>query len=93
MKKKMLAIAASALLLIGVCVCVFQYYHPTHFAYNDRWIIGSSKAEIEAKYGEFYHTGKNTSGEISYGVYMIRDDTPELIMGYDNSSTLKAMLP
>ena len=83
--KKITVTVTGALLLIALCACVFRYYHPTHFLYNDRFIIGSSKAKIEAKYGAFYRTDRNVKGEISYGVYMIRDNTPELVMGYDNS--------
>mgnify|MGYP002514538443 CR=1 FL=1 len=43
------------------------------------------KEKLIEKYGEFYSTHKNSDGEITRGTYMIRDNTPELIMGYDNS--------
>ena len=45
---------------------------------------GDVKKIIE-KYGEFYGTSTNDDGEITYGVYMIRDNTPEWIMSYDDS--------
>ena len=62
-----------------------MYYHPTHFAYNDRFIIGNTQEKIIEKYGEFYSTQKNSDGEITCGIYKIRDNTPELIMSYDDS--------
>ena len=85
MKKRVIIISISIVLLVVAFLCVFKYYHPTHFAYNDRFVIGNTQEKIVEKYGEFYGTLKNNDGEITCGIYMIRDDTPELIMGYDNS--------
>ena len=85
MKKKIIIILVSIVLIVVAFICVFKYYHPTHFAYNDRFIIGNTQEKIIEKYGEFNGTRTNNDGSISYGVYMIRDNTPELIMSYDNS--------
>ena len=85
MKKNIIIILVSVVLIVVAFICVFKYYHPTHFAYNDRFIIGNTQEKIIEKYGEFYGTSTNDDGEITYGVYMIRDNTPELIMGYDDS--------
>ena len=85
MKKRIGIILASAVLLVVAFTCVFKYYHPTHFAYNDRFIIGNTQEKIEEKYGEFYGVRKNDDGEITCGIYMIHDNTPELIMSYDDS--------
>jgi hypothetical protein len=85
MKKKIFIILASCILIVVVSICIFKYYHPTHFAYNDRFIIGNTQEKIIEKYGEFNGTRTNNDGSIAYGVYMIRDNTPELIMSYDNS--------
>ena len=85
MKKKIILTAAILILIIATFIGVFKYYHPTHFAYNDRFIIGNTQEKIVEKYGEFYGTRTNNDGAITRGVYMIRDNTPELIMGYDNS--------
>ncbi len=41
---------------------VYWYNHPTHYLYNDRWIIGKSASEIEEKYGEFEKHFSNSSG-------------------------------
>lgn len=83
MKKKTIIILASCLLI--VVAFVFRYYHPTHFAYNDRFIIGNTEEKIVEKYGEFSGIRRNNDGEIRCGIYKIRDNTPELIMSYDNS--------
>ena len=83
--KKRTIIIASIILIVATFIGVFKYYHPTHFAYNDRFIIGNTKEKIAEKYGEFNGTGTNNDGEITYGVYMIRDNTPEWIMSYDDS--------
>ena len=85
MKKKTFIILASCILIVVVSIYIFKYYHPTHFAYNDRFIIGNTQEKIVEKYGEFYGAHKNDDGEITRGTYMIRDNTPELIMSYDNS--------
>ncbi len=85
MKKRMIIVLVCCILTVITLVCVFKYYHPTYFSYNDRFIIGNTQANIEEKYGKFYHIDKNNDGEIIRGVYMIRDNTPELIMGYDDS--------
>ena len=84
MKKKTI-ILVSVVLIVVAFICVYKYYHPTHFAYNDRFIIGNTQEKIVEKYGEFYSTHKSSDGEIIRGIYMIRDNTPELIMSYDNS--------
>ena len=83
--KKRIILLLSAVLIVVAFICVFQYYHPTHFAYNDRFIIGNTKAAIEEKYGVFHSIHENDNGELICGIYMVRDNTPELIMGYDNS--------
>ncbi len=47
------------LLIVVIAVFVvaigsFWYCHPTHYRYNDRFIIGSTIEQIEEKYGEMY---------------------------------------
>ncbi len=90
MKKNVLIICVAVLLLIIIIsLFLFKYYHPTHFNFNDRFIIGSTQEQIVEKYGEFtYETTYVSLSDnelITKGVYMIRDNTPELIMSYDNS--------
>ncbi|MBE6805944.1 MAG: hypothetical protein E7526_05460 [Ruminococcaceae bacterium] len=84
MKKKTI-ILVSVVLIVVAFICVYKYYHPTHFAYNDRFIVGNTQEKIVEKYGEFYGAHKNDDGETTCGIYKIRDNTPELIMSYDDS--------
>ena len=79
MKKKILIDAAGLILIIAFFGGMFWYYHPTHYQFNDRFIIGSTKQEIIEKYGE-----PSSSGESSM-TYKIRDNTPEWVMSYDDS--------
>ena len=51
-KKKILIGTAGLILIIVFCGGMFWYYHPTHYQFNDRFIIGSTKQEIIKKYGE-----------------------------------------
>ena len=51
--KWFLIIGISVVLSTTVAVSVFFYYHPTHFRYNDRFIIGSTITEIVERYGDF----------------------------------------
>ena len=85
MKKKIIIILVICILIVVAFICVFKYYHPTHFLYNDIFIIGNTQQKIIEKYGEFEEIHISNDGEITYGVYMIRDNTPELIMSYDDS--------
>lgn len=85
MKQKIIAISAGVVLIIATFICVFKYYHPTHFAYNDRFILGNTQERIKEKYGDFHETRTSNEGNITCGVYMIRDNTPEWIMSYDDS--------
>lgn len=83
MKKKII-IVLSIILIIAASVFVFKYYHPTHYSFNDRFIIGNTEENIVKKYGEFYNKSKTADGQ-TIVTYKIRDNTPELIMSYDNS--------
>ncbi len=85
MKKKIIIILAGCILIIVAFIGIFKYYHPTHFAYNDRFIIGSTQDKIVEKYGEFDGARENADGDITCGIYKIRDNTHELFMGYDDS--------
>ena len=85
MKKKILLSAICTIILLVVSIGIFRYYHPTHYKFNDRFIIGKTEEDIVERYGEFTKSHRNESGEITYGTYMIRDNTPEWIMSYDNS--------
>ncbi len=84
MKKKIIIILICAVFIAGIVtsVCIYKHYHPTYWRYNDSFIIGSTKEQIIEKYGEF-DSQKDSSGNVES--YMIRDNTPELIMSVDDS--------
>ncbi len=80
MKKKVAVVVCLLFIFfIGVAAGAFVYRHPTHYSFVDSYVIGQPIQKIIDRYGEPYSITENTI------IYMIRDDTPELIMGYDNS--------
>ena len=83
--KRMIAAVLSLLCILLICVGIFRYLHPTHFAYNDRFILGNVKDEIVDRYGAFSREYKDESDVLIKAEYQIRDNTPELVMSYDNS--------
>lgn len=46
-------IVAATVLFSAVLIAVYWYNHPTHYLYEDRWIIGKTAEQIEERYGEF----------------------------------------
>lgn len=85
MKKKILFISICSIAVLAVSMGIFWYYHPTHYKYNDRFIIGTTDEKIIEKYGEFSTVHRTEENEIACGIYKIRDNTPDLIMSYDDS--------
>ena len=85
MKKKVFTISLCTILILALAIGVFWYYHPTYYQFNDRFVLGSTAEEITEKYGEFFVVRRNEAGEMFCGVYKIRDNTPELVMSYDDS--------
>ena len=85
MKKNILLSVLGTMILLVLSIGIFHYYHPTHYAYNDRFVIGNTREKIVERYGKFDHIRANQEGEITCGTYMIHDNTPELFMGYDDS--------
>ena len=55
-------------------VSMFFIEHPTHYKYNDSFVIGNTPENIAMRYGEFDKLLKNEDGNIFYAGYMIRDD-------------------
>ena len=85
MKKKIWIASICFMIILALSIGVFWYYHPTYYKYNDRFIIGNTAEEIIEAYGAFSVVRRNEAGEMYCGVYKVQDNTPELIMGYDNS--------
>lgn len=85
MKGKRNIVGILIVLIFAISLCAFRYYHPTHFMYNDRFVIGNTQENIIERYGNFYGMCQDKDGEISCGIYMIHDNTPEMMMSYDDS--------
>ena len=71
-KRIIITLIVSMLLIGGV----FWYYHPTHYKYNDRFIIGSSIEEITSEYGDFdkiFYTDSSNS-TISGAGYLVQQE-------------------
>ena len=81
MKKKVLF----SIFILSLLVAFFLYYHPTHYKFNDRFIIGNNAEIITEKYGPFLKINYNSAGKIIYGAYLIKENTPDLIMSIDDS--------
>jgi len=85
MKKKIVIISACVFLTVVAVISIFKWYHPTHFTYNDKFIIGNTQEKVIEKYGKFNETRTNDDGNMTCGIYKIRNNTPEMIMSYDDS--------
>ncbi len=86
MKKKIIIVSISAVMISAIAAGIYWHYHPTYYKFNDLFIIGNSAEEITKKYGDFSKAWfDEDNGELHRAFYMIRDNTPELIMSYDNS--------
>ena len=63
--KKVIAVTAITVIIILVIALIsfYWYNHPTHYLYEDRWIIGKKADQIEQRYGEFdKHFGSSSKG-------------------------------
>ncbi len=77
--KKSIIILAAVLVLTIASIGIFWWYHPTHAAFNDRFVLGNTMDNIIGRYGQPY-----TSTATSL-TYKVKANTPELFMGYDDS--------
>ncbi len=73
-KSKKVLVVLITVVMIGFFIAWFWYYHPTHYRYNDRFVIGNSINAITERYGEFdkifyKHESEN---EISHGGYIVK---------------------
>ena len=71
--------------MLLLCGGIFWYFHPTHILYNDRFILGNTVSEITKRYGQYDRAYQDDALCLIKAEYMIRDNTPELVMSYDNS--------
>lgn len=85
-KKKIIVSGICAVVVLVLSIGVYWCCHPTHYKFNDQFIIGNSAEKITDKYGDFSKKWvDDKTGELTRAFYMIRENTPELIMSYDNS--------
>ena len=86
--KKSIVIAISSftviITLIVSSVFVFRHYYPTHYPYDDSFIIGSTEEEIIEKYGEFdRRSGPYKPDNNYYTSYLIHEASGDIIFGSD----------
>lgn len=63
--KKLFVFLLSVLILIVMVftgIKIFQYYHPTYYKFNDRFVIGNSIENIEERYGPLDFVGYTSDG-------------------------------
>ena len=65
---------------------IFKYSHPTHYKFNDRFIVGNTIENIEAEYGPLKSVG-NTLDGLKVGRYLAEKGTASFgaqAMGYSD---------
>ena len=82
MKKRILA---AVMLAAAVLAGLWLRYDRLPGGYSRGQILGRTPQQIQQRYGAFTHTFYSTEGVPGMGVYLVREDGPELIMGYDDS--------
>lgn len=77
-KKMIVAIAITiTLILIIALIGVYWYTHPTHYLYEDRWIIGKNAEQIEQRYGSYDYNSETIYGSLIKG-YCVKPSTTDL---------------
>lgn len=69
-RRKGISILIVSIIVLGA-FCYWIDTHPTYYRYNDKWIIGKSIKEIEARYGHF---DDQTNEGRKTGYYIYKDD-------------------
>ena len=79
-KNKGMVIVFSAILvlILGIIVSgnVFRYYHPTHYKFNDKFVIDNTLENIEERYGPLEFQGYTTDG-LKVGRYLAEESSPK----------------
>ncbi len=71
--KKVLYFTTVILAVLMIFIGRFWYLHPTHYRYNDKFIIGSSVNEVIERYGDFdkvFYTDESEN-DIGWGGYIV----------------------
>ena len=83
MKKKIIVACICAVVVLVLSIGIYWHCHPTHYKFNDRFIIGNTEEKIIEKYGEFVYTKNDENGELIYGEYVASDyNVPNYILGF-----------
>ncbi len=77
-KKRFIILAIVLIVFITVGVLWIKHFratHPTHYRFNDEFVIGSTADEIQDRYGDFdiYYEfdGPSTTGVSAVGIYQV----------------------
>lgn len=57
-------------MVLVLSIGAYWYFHPTHYKFNDRFIIGNTKKNIIEKYGEFAYGEYDESGVYLHAEYL-----------------------
>ena len=71
-KLKTAIVLLGLIALLIIAIVAFKYYRPTHFAFNDRFIIGNDYMSIQEKYGKFSRAEYSENGKIFRAAYFLR---------------------
>ena len=78
-KKSAIIICVIALVTV-IIGGIYWYIHPTHYLYNDRWIIGRNVYQIKERYGEYDKHFDRTDGGFRKG-YCTKPETYDPLFG------------
>ena len=79
MKKILLTVLIILLIVLPIGACVYDYYHPTYWKYNDRFVVGNNLDTVQNRYGKFdFYYYDNENDKICCG-YSIKQNlqTPD----------------
>lgn len=83
MKKKIITFCICIFIVLVLLIGVYWCFHPTHYKFNDRFIIGNTKENIIEKYGEFDYSKYNENGNCLYAEYVASNyNHPKYLTGF-----------
>lgn len=75
-KKAIVIIVIVVVIILAIVfIGVYRHNHPTHYLYNDNWIIGKSVYEIEQRYGSYDFNSETIHGTLLKGYLVKRQST------------------
>lgn len=76
-RKRVLAIAICVCLSLTLCVYLICREDKIHHNYDEKWILGKTSQEVEARYGKFHITSGSKSADGLYrrglGCYILKE--------------------